>query len=87
MGMRKARCKLVRVDLSASAAIEIDDLESDTSRLQQDISESLHSRVIDLDLVRIDVGVAVTRDSMRKYKGSVVIGASFHPGRGESLLK
>lgn len=77
----------MRVDLSTSATVEIDDLQSDTSRLEQDISESLHSRVINFNLMRIDVGVAVAGNSMGKHEGGVVIGTSLHPGRGKSLLE
>lgn len=87
MGMREARRKLMRVDLCTRATIEIDDLQSNASRLEQDIGECLHSRVINLNLMRINVDVAVAGDSMRKHEGGVVICASFHPGRGESLLE
>lgn len=75
----------MRVDFSAGATVEIDDVQSNTSRLEQDISESLHSRMINLNLMRVDVGVAVAGNSMREHKGSVVIGTSLHPGRGKSL--
>lgn len=77
----------MRVDLSTRATIEIDDLQSNASRLEQDIGESLHSRVVNLDLMRIDIGVAVAGNSMREHEGGIVVCAGFHPGRGKSLLE
>lgn len=76
---RKARRELMSVDLCASTAIKVDDFQRDTGRLEQDVSQGLHSRMIDLDLVRVDVGVAVAGNSVRKHEGSIVVRASFHP--------
>jgi len=77
----------MRVHLSTSATIKVDDFQSDASRLEQDVSQSLHSRVIYFDLVRVDVGVAIARNSVREHKWGVVFGTSLHPSRGKSLLE
>ena len=84
---REAGRKLMRVHLDTRAAIKVDDFQSNTRRLEQDVSQSLHSRVVNLDLVRVDVGIAVASHGMRKHKRSVVFGTSFHPSRGESLIE
>jgi hypothetical protein len=84
--MGEAGGKLMCVDLSTSTAIEVDDFQSNASRLEQDISQSLHARMVDLDLMRVDVGIAIAGHSMREHKGSVVFGTSLHPSRGKGLL-
>jgi hypothetical protein len=85
--LRKAGRKLMCVDLSTSAAIEIDDFKCDASRLEQDISQSLHSRMVNLDLMRVDVGIAVASNGMREHERSIVFGTSLHPSRCKGLLE
>ena len=87
MSMRKVGRKLMCIDLDTSATIEVDDFQSNAGGLKQDVSQSLHTRVVDLDLVRVDVGIAVTGNGMREHERSVVFGTSFHPSRSESLLE
>lgn len=59
VGLQKAGRKLVCVHLDTSATIKVDDFQSNASGLEQDICQSLHARMVDLDLVRVDVGIAV----------------------------
>jgi hypothetical protein len=87
MRLRKAGRELMCVDLSTGAAIEVDDFQSNTSRLEQDISQSLHSRMVNFDLMRVDVGIAVAGNSMGEHKRCVVFSTSLHPSRGKGLLE
>lgn len=81
----EVRRKLMSIHFGAGTAVKIDDFQSNAGGLEENISQCLHSRMVDLDLVGVNVGFAVAVNRVGKHKGSIIVRTSLHPGRRECL--
>ena len=71
------------IHLCTRAAIEVRDLDRETSRFDQGIDDSIHANVFNLDLIWFNLRCAVLINAPIENKGLVTFWAGLHPGAGE----
>ncbi len=73
------------VDLAAVAPVEVQNFHRESRRLDQDIDQCVHAKMVDLDLVRLDVSGTVLLDRGVGDEGLIGVGIGFHPRTGQQL--
>lgn len=75
----------MHVHLTALTAIEVEDLERDSSRGEKDVLECRQADILDLGRDRQDLSVRILFNSLSNEPWSVVVLMGLHPRSREGL--